>query len=128
MRSVKGTLGFTHEPDGDDNPFLEREENGAPKVTAIDYNLDYSWSPGDPGCRYTKNGDGWPPTGPEVEWFPKCVLLTLESGEERKPTAEEAKQAEDWLENYASYGSKTDDRIYELICEEVDASMEYTGD
>lgn len=22
---------------------------------------------GDPGCRYTKNGDGWPPTGPEVE-------------------------------------------------------------
>jgi hypothetical protein len=30
---------------------------------------DYHWTPGDPGCRYTRNGDGWPPTDPEVEFF-----------------------------------------------------------
>jgi hypothetical protein len=29
---------------------------------------DYHWIPGDPGCRYTRNGDGWPPTAPEVEF------------------------------------------------------------
>lgn len=33
----------------------------------IEYLITATVSPGDPGCRYTKNGDGWPPTGPECE-------------------------------------------------------------
>jgi hypothetical protein len=30
---------------------------------------EYHVTPGDPGCRYTRNGDGWPPSPPEFEYF-----------------------------------------------------------
>ena len=115
-------LDWTHEPDGDDNPFLEREEEGAVKVVAIDYVLDCHYTPGDPGCRYTRNGDGWPPTGPEVEFTAIATMLTLEDGSEREPTPEEAKTAQDWLENHGA----SIDRIYEAVCEEV-AEAEYSA-
>lgn len=115
-------LDWTHEPDGDDNPFLEREEEGAVKVVAIDYVLDCHYTPGDPGCRYTRNGDGWPPSPPEVEFVPNCVKLTLETGEERKPTPDEAKLAETWLENNGA----SNDRIYDAVCTEVEEA-EYSA-
>lgn len=115
-------LDWTHEPDGDDNPFLEREEEGAVKVVAIDYVLDCHYTPGDPGCRYTRNGDGWPPSPPEVEFVANCVKLTLETGEERKPTPDEAKLAETWLENHGA----SNDRIYDAVCTEVEEA-EYSA-
>jgi hypothetical protein len=33
----------------------------------IDVTVKADCSAGDPGCRYTKNGDGWPPTSPTAE-------------------------------------------------------------
>lgn len=110
---VSGTLKYTYEPDEGEGPIET--------ATAIEYLIEYQWYPGDPGCRYTPNGDGWPPSGPEVEWEAKCVLLTFNLDEERRPTEEEAKIAKDWLE-------KDDDilysRIYEEICTDVDERLE----
>ncbi len=33
----------------------------------LELSIDYVVHPGDPGCRHTANGDGWPPTPPEVD-------------------------------------------------------------
>jgi hypothetical protein len=33
----------------------------------VEVSVQYVVHPGDPGCRYTANGDGWPPSPPEVE-------------------------------------------------------------
>lgn len=33
----------------------------------IDVDVEFVVHRGDPGCRYTANGDGWPPTPDEVE-------------------------------------------------------------
>jgi hypothetical protein len=44
----------------------------------IEGKVDFMITPGDPGCRYTHNGDGWPPTGPEVEFWNECITgLTI---------------------------------------------------
>lgn len=106
---VSGTLNYTYEPDEGEGPI-----EGA---TAIEYEIEYLWYPGDPGCRYTPNGDGWPPSGPEVDWEAKCVLLTFNLDEDTEPTTEEAKMAKDWLEKdtHVLYN-----KIYDMICEDMD--------
>lgn len=99
-------LNYTLEPDDD---LFDLEDK--PLVTSLDFVIDYSYTPGDPGCRYTRNGDGWPPSGPEVDWRAKCVKL-IQDGIERDPTPAEAKVAEDYLERYRH------DEIVELACED----------
>jgi len=114
MRKLK-KMTWDYEPEGDDNPFLEREEEGAEKVDLIAFELEYDITPGDPGCWRTPNGDGWPPSGPEVEYYPKCIRLEFVNGEKRIPTPEEAKQAEDWLNRQGdtSIGENITDRIFD---------------
>lgn len=38
----------------------------------VEVSIDFTVHAGDPGCRHTPNGDGWPPEPPEVDiasWF-----------------------------------------------------------
>lgn len=47
-------------------------------VFDIEGDVEYDVTPGDPGCRYTPNGDGWPPSPPEVEfWNERVTKLTI---------------------------------------------------
>jgi hypothetical protein len=105
-------LNYTLEPDDD----LFGLEDDKPLVTSLDFVIDYKYTAGDPGCRYTRNGDGWPPSGPEVDWTAKCVKLT-QGGVERAPTPAEAKVAEAWIEKH------NHDEIVERACEDYGDSM-----
>lgn len=118
MKQMNGVIDWTFEPEGDDNPFLESEEAGAPKCIQIDFKVDYTYHPGDPGCRYTANGDGWPPSGPEIELFPHCVKLHLENGVTRLPNKVEAIAVNEWADNFLDCGRHRD-RLEELVCEDV---------
>jgi hypothetical protein len=42
--------------------------------------VTYVVHPGDPGCRYTANGDGWPPEPPEVEVVSWRLLRVVAGG------------------------------------------------
>ena len=48
---------------------------------------DYYYTPGDKGCRYTPNGDGWPPSPPEVEYSnfiaERLVVALWKDGEKK---------------------------------------------
>lgn len=46
-----------------------------PDLITVEVSVSYSISPYDPGCRYTRNGDGWPPSDGEVE----DVTLTVKA-------------------------------------------------
>ncbi len=105
------TISWSHFVE-DADPF----EGKLHELVQIDYELDYTYTPGDPGCRYTPNGDGWPPSPPEVEWTPRCVMLEWEDGS-RRPTTEEAERASNWFEKNIR-GTVVDDSIYEAVCME----------
>ena len=38
------------------------------KYLDFDFEVSGTYSPGDPGVRYDKDGSGCPPTGPEIEY------------------------------------------------------------
>ena len=46
-----------------------RDESDSLGLDFVDiaYVITYTVEPGDPGCRYTSNGDGWPAIAPSVE-------------------------------------------------------------
>ncbi len=68
MRRITGRMDWTFEPEGDDNPFLEREELGGPQCVAIDFSFDWSYSPATPDVWYLSNGDpGYPGDPAECE-------------------------------------------------------------
>ena len=101
---------------GDDNPFLEREEEGEPAVAVIHFELDYTYRAVHPGLRTFRTGDpGYPPDPPEIFWTPRCILLEMKSGLNRKPTISEAEIASKWFESIAH--GNLGDSIYEACCE-----------
>lgn len=76
FNNTKGTIGWT-------------EEN---EEVALDFVIEYTFWPGEPMVRYTRNGDGYPGSPDSVELIDaRCVLVTTET-EERKPGDEEAKR------------------------------------
>ncbi|RDJ34930.1 MAG: hypothetical protein DWQ19_08840 [Crenarchaeota archaeon] len=87
-----------------------------PNVTFIDLELDYTYQPGDPGCWRTSNGDGWPATGPDIDWATRCVRLHFKIDPPIAPTEEEAKQAAKWYDDYLTEYDSELDRIYDAIC------------
>ena len=105
---------------GTDGPFP------GSKVTALTYDVKYTVTPGDPGCRYTKNGDGWPPSGPEIEW--QATLTKLEGdGIDRVPTDVEAATAKWWLEE-SDDGEEVHDSLQEFCFERASEDMEPDDD
>jgi hypothetical protein len=66
--STKGTHDWQYE--------MPEDEPGVPQTvaTTLHGDSDYTITPGDPGCRYTRNGDGWPPSPAEVEFYNHRVL------------------------------------------------------
>jgi len=47
-------------------------------------------SRGDPGCRYTRNGDGWPPEPPEIE----CEVHGFLEGDDYEAALDAARDAD----------------------------------
>ena len=45
---------------------VDLRPNGGGGV-ATRYALTVEYTPGDPGCRMTPNGDGWPPDAPDID-------------------------------------------------------------
>lgn len=117
---INGEIDWEFEPSGDDNPFVDREEAGFEKVVQIVYCLEYTYTPGDPGCWRTANGDGWPASPPEIEWISKCIKLTFADGTERAPTLEEAEVASKWFDSFGSENSNVEDSIYEACVDAVE--------
>ena len=52
---------------------------GEDEELEIEGTVKYCVTPGDPGCRYTPNGDGWPPSPPECEFYdPRITKFNLD--------------------------------------------------
>lgn len=50
---------------------------GENQELTIEGTVQFIATPGDPGCRHTRNGDGWPPTPPEVEFYNPVITGML---------------------------------------------------
>lgn len=91
-----------------------------------EYEIEYAYTPGDPGCRTLPNGDpGYPGTGPAVEWL--TARLILSHGQE-SPVSHRYGDPIDWddligvLELNPIEAQALDDRLYAEACEQEDQS------
>lgn len=50
------------------------------KVSFGNFRFDVDYRAGSPGCRYTPNGDGWPPEAPEIEVLSGERLMRIVGG------------------------------------------------
>lgn len=90
MASYKLTaeIEVKHQPPGMGLPDDEYEVS-YPKIE-----IEYRYSPGDPGCMYQRNGDpGWPPEPAEVD----LIGAKLIAGDGLLPTAA---QVQDWAQDF----------------------------
>jgi len=64
----------------------------------FEFNVEYDFDPGDPGCQYDSNGDGYPPYPPNVTLsHAVCKRMTLENLGQKVPTQEEVAKLTDWF-------------------------------
>lgn len=105
---------------------------GENQELSVEGTVEYTVTPGDPGCRYTRNGDGWPPTPPEVEFYNERITkVMLSCGEletiislEKLDAAARKQWAEtwfglvdkEWLTTKALEESEPAEREYEPEC------------
>lgn len=119
-RTATGTVTWDYE--------LPESEPGVPNcvVATVNGESEYTASPGDPGCRYTRNGDGWPPTGPEVEIHThrvKSITLDLTTPDGKQNEMVELPVPKDMQ-------AKLGDMFYPLVDEDklTDWVLEHAGD
>ncbi len=63
----------------------------------VELAVDFVVHPGERGCRYTANGDGWPPTPPEVEITHWRVVKVTAAGAAVTPHAEALPALVEWV-------------------------------
>lgn len=96
------------------------------KVAELEYEISFTYTPGDPGCRYTKNGDGWPPSGPEVDWSADLLNISADDRDGR-PTTIENDTASHWLEE-SDEAEELRDKVHEACLEQISTDMEPDDD
>jgi len=73
-------------------------ENPLGKPGTFEFNVEFDYDPGDPGCRYDYNGDGYPSHDAHaIVTGAECKTIKLEDLPQRPPTENEIKLLEDWF-------------------------------
>lgn len=124
-RNTQSTIDYTLE----EFPFTG--EFG-PDLITVEVSIAYSISPYDLGCRYTSNGDGWPPSGGEVEdveFTVKSAVSYDEMGEELRFSQAEFPAIVKAINEHFDADEKFRNRIDELCIEDAgDRASDDDGD
>ena len=107
----------------------EKGENATGKSAAVGFIISFSVEPGDPGCRYDSNGDGYPgyDASVTINAF-KCVGVHFEGEEDnRDPTAAEADMFASWIapwlesQPHIRERIEAEARMWDEVCKQVDS-------
>jgi hypothetical protein len=113
MKKQTGQIEYHFEPD---SPFLG--------IDLLEFTLDYTVYPGDPGCRMTRNGDGWPPSPPEVEFEVKSVTVWWQDGESKVCRGNEAKWLVETFERFMEKNTLEKECVESAIIENASDAYE----
>lgn len=83
----------------------------------VELDISYSVCPGDPGCRYDRDGGGYPPTAPVVEDVQFRVLSA--EGAERTYAGEDLVAIQQAVDAHYDNDGKFRDRVDECCFEEA---------
>lgn len=75
--------------------------------------IEVRYTPGSPGVRMTRNGDGWPPDPPEID----LVSARLIDGDGLNPTPEKVTE---WVQGYLD----DDDRGFNFVASEIEKEID----
>ncbi|WP_353208437.1 hypothetical protein [Sphingorhabdus sp.] len=107
----------------------DKGENDTGKPACIEFNIDFSVDPADPGYMYDSNGDGYPGHDASVN-IGECTCVQVQfDGEEksREPTAEEAATLANWFSHWLNTQPKEREQI-ETAALELAVTDDYEPD